>query len=88
MKRGASPMRKGVLALVLSGVALLGGYGVLIGAVCIWVGVQSTQREGFWVPVLAGVLTVCVVLLVVLPSIRALCHAFLGGSVRPELEGY
>lgn len=88
MGREVSPTKKMFLALLLCAVTLLGGYGVLVGAVCIWVGARSAHLAGFWVPLLAGVLTVTVALLAILPAVRALVRALRGGAPAPELEGY
>jgi len=88
MENDASAVKKAFLAVLLSAVVLLGGYGILVGAVCIWVGARSTHQDGFWVPLVAGGLTVAVVLLVFLSAARALRRALRGSAVGPGLEGY
>jgi hypothetical protein len=88
MEQDASAVKKALLSVLLSAVVLLGGYGVLVGAVCIWVGARSTHQDGFWVPLLAGGLTVAVVFLVFIPAVRALRRALRGSQAGPELEGY
>ena len=42
--------------------ALLAGYIIFVSIVSIWVGLSHLHQDGFWMPVLAGLLTMILVL--------------------------
>lgn len=88
MKNDPTPVKRLALGFLLVGVVLIGGYVVMVGVVCLWVGMHSTHRDGFWVPLLAGGLTVAVVLRLVIPAARGLRRALRGGPVGPKLDDY
>jgi membrane protein implicated in regulation of membrane protease activity len=50
------------LNLLLAAIWTAAGYVVFVGGVCMWVGVSNIHRQGFWVPILAGCLTIGIVL--------------------------
>jgi hypothetical protein len=47
-----------ILFLVLGAVWVGAAYVMLLGAVSVWVGVIHMHRQGFWMPVVVGLLTI------------------------------
>ncbi|MFO7783644.1 MAG: hypothetical protein ACQET7_06100 [Thermodesulfobacteriota bacterium] len=66
-----------VLNLLLLVVWATVGYVVFLGGACVWVGICSVHRQGFWVPILVGCLTIAIVLRAAFP---------LAGGLRAALQ--
>jgi hypothetical protein len=70
-----------VRGLVLVMLWALAASSVFLGGVCVWVSVRNFPRPGFWVPALAGGLTIGIMLFSAFRATRALRGALEERSV-------
>ncbi|MCF8060946.1 MAG: hypothetical protein K9M82_00380 [Deltaproteobacteria bacterium] len=77
------PFRGLLVFLVLGTVWTGAAYAVFVGAVSIWVGVCNLNRQGFWMPLVIGGLTIGISLRLAFPLTAAL-GAALGGKKEDE----
>jgi uncharacterized membrane protein HdeD (DUF308 family) len=68
-------MKTPLLWVLLIFSALLSAYLVFLGLVSISVGLQHTDQEGSWMPVLAGSLSILVVLWLLFRVVRAVLQS-------------
>ncbi len=73
--RDPSPLRGPLLVLLLICLWVFAAYGFFVGGVCIWVGCGHVHQPGYWVPILAGGLTIGSVLGLTLPAEKAIRNA-------------
>ncbi len=86
--RDAVSFKRVILNLLLAAVWIAVGYVVFVGGVCVWVGLSNAHRPGFWVPVLAGCLTIGIVLWSAFPVAGGLRAAFQGRAVKSDNGSY
>ena len=72
------PFRSPLLFLVLGAVWAGAACVVFLGAVSVWVGICNMHRQGFWVPLVVGGLTIGTALRLAVP---------LAGALRTALSG-
>ncbi len=68
-------MKNPFLWVLLVFSALVSGYLVFLGVISISVGLQHTEQEGSWMPVLAGSLCILAVLWILIRVARSLVQA-------------
>jgi uncharacterized membrane protein HdeD (DUF308 family) len=68
-------MKNPFLWVLLAFSALVSAYLVFLGVISISVGLQHTEQEGSWMPVLAGSLCILAVLWILFRVTRSLVHA-------------
>ena len=56
------PLKKVGLWLLLVLCGLSTGYIVLIGMISIWMGLNHSEEQGFWMPILTGSLAIMIIL--------------------------
>jgi hypothetical protein len=64
-----------VIKILIICASLLLSAALFIAAVSLWVGFSHQDREGFWVPLLAGCLLVALAVLLYIRLLRALLKA-------------
>lgn len=79
------PLRSSLLFVVLGAVWAVTACVVFLGAVSVWVGVCNMHRQGFWVPLVAGGLTIGIALRLAFPLAGALRTALGGRREEEEL---
>ena len=77
------PLRGMILFLLLGALWAGAAYVVFVGAASIWVGVCNLHRQGFWVPLAVGGLTIGMALRLAFPLASALRNA-LGAEGEDE----
>jgi len=60
--REPNPLRKAVSGFAFACLGIVSSYLVLVGALSVWAGLRRPTQDGFWIPMLAGVLVVLLVL--------------------------
>ena len=68
-------MKNPIFWVLLVFSALVSAYLVFLGVISISVGLQHTEEEGSWMPVLAGSLCILVVLWILFRVVRSLVQA-------------
>lgn len=70
------------------GLLLVSGFCLLICVICILVGLGSTHLDGFWVPIFAGALGMCLILCFSVPIVRVLLKTVSGGSPETNVGAF
>ncbi len=88
MTRNPITFKDVILNLLLAAIWVAVGYVVFVGGVCVWVGISNTHRQAFWVPILAGCLTIGIVVWSAFPVAGGLRAAFQGKTVESDNGQY
>ena len=85
-EREPFPFKRGAVTLLLGVIWMATAYVVFVGAVCLWVGMCNTSREGFWMPLLVGGLTVATALRLAFPLASGLRSALREKEEAQDLD--
>ena len=73
-------LKKWALWALLMMTTLVGAYAVFCSFVSIWVGLNHSHQDGFWMPILAG----AIALIVIFAFYLRIFNAFLGSKKQKE----
>lgn len=79
-----STVKSAARNLLIAAVWTMVGCVVFVGAASIRMGILNFHRQGFWVPILTGGLTIVVILSVALPVTNRLRHAFRSKKIESD----